>query len=470
MNDRRRQDERNENPPNSRLFVVCSKSLTEEDLRSAFSPYGEIIRIHMPRDRDTGNSKGVAFIRYAKTSEAALAMQEMASECLGPENKPLKVMVASNRDDMGDVSEDRLKRLFIVSKTAVESELHDHFSQFGVVKSILLQRCKDSDQLRGFAYVTFESFLSAAKALEGCDKHYKAVFAEPRESMKRVRSRNDSGYRDSKNCRSTSERDYCDDRYRHPQRTTAPVRSGGEEYTSVKVRCSSQLGQQHIEKLFNIIPGMINCRYSYEGGCGNAIVTYDNHNSAAHAVQRMHQLEYPLGDTLSVLPESLLTKVANDLSSIVQNFKEAVTSRGNITDLKHLADVMSQASSMLKTASDSGGRQGDYDRELCNVRLPPSQPLAPVGKECVKRCFIVCATEPLPSDVLHDVFSRFGDLKNVYLLPNKNYGFANYASEKAADDAKKTLHGAVVANVMLKVLDAEVKKEDDSRISDAKNY
>lgn len=45
-------------PPNSRLFIVCGKQLTEDDFRSAFSKFGEIEEIWVVKDRGTGERKG----------------------------------------------------------------------------------------------------------------------------------------------------------------------------------------------------------------------------------------------------------------------------------------------------------------------------------------------------------------------------------------------------------------------------
>lgn len=47
-----------DDPPNSRLFIVCNKSITEEEFRSAFKKYGTIEEIWVVRDRNTGDPKG----------------------------------------------------------------------------------------------------------------------------------------------------------------------------------------------------------------------------------------------------------------------------------------------------------------------------------------------------------------------------------------------------------------------------
>ena len=43
-------------PPNSRLFIICGKDITEEDFRDAFEPHGTVEKIEIHRDKN-GNSK-----------------------------------------------------------------------------------------------------------------------------------------------------------------------------------------------------------------------------------------------------------------------------------------------------------------------------------------------------------------------------------------------------------------------------
>lgn len=47
-----------DDPPMSRLFIICNKSNTEEDFRSAFEKYGEIEEIWVVRDKHSGENKG----------------------------------------------------------------------------------------------------------------------------------------------------------------------------------------------------------------------------------------------------------------------------------------------------------------------------------------------------------------------------------------------------------------------------
>lgn len=50
---------------------------TEDELRALFEPFGEIGRIHIINDRDTGLPRGFAFVEMADPSEAAKAIADL---------------------------------------------------------------------------------------------------------------------------------------------------------------------------------------------------------------------------------------------------------------------------------------------------------------------------------------------------------------------------------------------------------
>ena len=57
------------------VLFVCNFpfSTTEEDLRVVFAPYGELQRIRLIHDRDSGRSRGYAFVELEDEEHAALA-------------------------------------------------------------------------------------------------------------------------------------------------------------------------------------------------------------------------------------------------------------------------------------------------------------------------------------------------------------------------------------------------------------
>lgn len=63
-----------------RIYVGnLAYSVTEDELRSAFSEYGDVSSVNVITDRDTGRSKGFGFVEIddnARGSEAIAALNE----------------------------------------------------------------------------------------------------------------------------------------------------------------------------------------------------------------------------------------------------------------------------------------------------------------------------------------------------------------------------------------------------------
>ena len=56
---------------------------TEDELRALFEPFGEITRIQVMTDRDTGRSRGFAFVEMANDEEAAKAITALNGKEVG---------------------------------------------------------------------------------------------------------------------------------------------------------------------------------------------------------------------------------------------------------------------------------------------------------------------------------------------------------------------------------------------------
>jgi RNA recognition motif-containing protein len=83
---------------NSRLFVGnLSFNTTEEALRDAFAEFGEIVEAKLVTERDTGRSRGFAFVEMASPDAAQKAIEEMNGALL--DGRPLRVNLAEARRD-----------------------------------------------------------------------------------------------------------------------------------------------------------------------------------------------------------------------------------------------------------------------------------------------------------------------------------------------------------------------------------
>ena len=59
-----------------KLFVAnIPYESTEDDIQDLFSNHGDVVDFYMPRDRDSGNYKGFAFVTYSSESEARDAIE-----------------------------------------------------------------------------------------------------------------------------------------------------------------------------------------------------------------------------------------------------------------------------------------------------------------------------------------------------------------------------------------------------------
>lgn len=89
-----------------KLFVgMLPKSITEEELRLVFLPYGDLREIHIIRGHD-GVSKGCAFIKFYDQDAAVIAIEELNDKYLERSTKPLVVKFADSKKAIRKSSED----------------------------------------------------------------------------------------------------------------------------------------------------------------------------------------------------------------------------------------------------------------------------------------------------------------------------------------------------------------------------
>ncbi|MEC4807046.1 MAG: RNA-binding protein [Jaaginema sp. PMC 1079.18] len=71
--------------------------VTKEDLDEVFKEYGNVVRLHLPTDRETGKFRGFAFVEMGSEAEEDAAISELdGAEWMGRE---LKVNKARPREE-----------------------------------------------------------------------------------------------------------------------------------------------------------------------------------------------------------------------------------------------------------------------------------------------------------------------------------------------------------------------------------
>ncbi|XP_073842484.1 RNA-binding protein 45-like [Musca autumnalis] len=395
-----------DDPPMSRLFIFCDKSHTENDIRKSFSPYGLLQDVKIIKEKDTGENKGFAYVKYAKTSEAAKAQEELHGSIIGKSDRPLRVFVAASRSQGANksqkIEQEQCVRLFIqCSKEVDEQELRNEFKIWGPVESVTLIRHKDTGNPKGFGYIRYTKFYHAALAFENCSPKYKAKFADP------------------KNSKRHTEEQYSEKA--EPSQLLKLKRGEQSQPTSLNVIVSKTIKQDQLWRLFDIVPGLDYCQILKEGDYNNeAIVVYHNPESAIYAKEKIHGFEYPVG-------ERIIVKLS-DMSSA------------------HIDTSFIEKHTRKET--------------FCSVPLPQSHPMAPAESQVAKRLFMIMPT-PVPVAILKNIFCCWPGLIDLYFLPNKSCGYIKYADKESALKAMETLSGAEICGTKIKIVEAEEQVKHD---------
>src|SRR5580693_8368975 len=86
-----------------KLFVGNLNFQTKEaDLRALFEPFGQIIRVHIAMDRETGRPRGFAFVEMSDDTAATKAMTDLNGKEVG--GRALRVNEAVPKTDRGGPS------------------------------------------------------------------------------------------------------------------------------------------------------------------------------------------------------------------------------------------------------------------------------------------------------------------------------------------------------------------------------
>ena len=72
-------------------------SVTEDELREAFSQFGEVSSANVIKDKMTGQSKGFGFVEMPNNAEAESAIQALNDKPLS--GRPVRVNQAKPRED-----------------------------------------------------------------------------------------------------------------------------------------------------------------------------------------------------------------------------------------------------------------------------------------------------------------------------------------------------------------------------------
>ncbi|KAM7541552.1 hypothetical protein Aperf_G00000021935 [Anoplocephala perfoliata] len=139
-----------------KLFVGGINHKTEEkSLREYFSQYGEIVDVVVMKDSHTGKPRGFGFITF-KEASAVDAAQSARPHTL--DGKEIDTKRAMPREESSPEVHAAVKKIFVgaLKKDITSEDLNEYFSTFGTIVEASVVTTKDTNESRGFGFVTFD--------------------------------------------------------------------------------------------------------------------------------------------------------------------------------------------------------------------------------------------------------------------------------------------------------------------------
>ncbi|ELP91333.1 RNA-binding protein, putative [Entamoeba invadens IP1] len=151
----------NAKPMTTLFFARLGASMKEQVLKDYCKHYGEVVDVTMVCDRETKKNKGCAFVKF-KTSEEA-------QQCLSSfenlqDNHWIVEWAKSTQIRDSDLDKKTLYITGISNTKATDTDVYDHFSQYGIVEKVTVVG-KDAD-FPPYAFVKFTDEKSANLALK----------------------------------------------------------------------------------------------------------------------------------------------------------------------------------------------------------------------------------------------------------------------------------------------------------------
>lgn len=175
-----------------RIYVgSLSFDTTDETVRSVFGEYGEVYSVIMPKDMETGGSRGFAILTMP-LEEGQKAMEELNGIELDG-----RIIEVNQAQPKGYQSPSTKIYIGNLDFDTPEEALRDIFADYGEVKNCVLPEDKDFGGSRGFGFVTMdaESAKAAIAELDGIELDGRNIRVSEADGGRRRQNNND-GYGD----------------------------------------------------------------------------------------------------------------------------------------------------------------------------------------------------------------------------------------------------------------------------------
>lgn len=128
--------------------------MTKNKLKNALAKYGSISSLYIAKERETGLQKGYAFFKV----DSLITANRLVNTSLKIDGRTLFSQIKLPKNDTQVIKVEQ-NRVFVkgINISTTNSELHDHFSQYGEVKIVSKLYDKKKKKYRKIAFIDFMS-------------------------------------------------------------------------------------------------------------------------------------------------------------------------------------------------------------------------------------------------------------------------------------------------------------------------
>eukprot|EP00697_Spironema_sp_BW2_P014799 gnl/Spiro4/5375_TR2737_c0_g1_i1.p1 gnl/Spiro4/5375_TR2737_c0_g1~~gnl/Spiro4/5375_TR2737_c0_g1_i1.p1 ORF type:complete len:497 (-),score=67.56 gnl/Spiro4/5375_TR2737_c0_g1_i1:138-1628(-) len=470
-------------PPYSRVFVVCGKNATEQQMANLFSQCGTVQNVKITRHRDTNEPKGFCFVKFERASAAAAAVEKLHGFPMGSDAPPLKVIIANAKGSPNNQHQPESKdpddiparsRLFVVlPKEMTDEDLQQMFSRFGELESYRVVKDRATGLSKGIAYVKYPKASMAAIALEEINSEHqdgerkiKVVFAEPKGSKQFMAGpagpagpllatahMNNMGQYGGMQMQTLSAYpvpgQYVD--YGVPLQATQTTQPNCRLY----VVCHRSMSQDTLVRAFARFPGLESVDLKRDKRTGEskgfAFVSYSSAQVAAMVKDQMNDFMFPNGTRIKVVfaEKPGFAGAAEQQSQPQQH-------------TYHAPMTPAYAGVGVGVPQMHAGMYGSYPPPLgmqSNMVEMSSQSEDSTENT---RLFVV-TKQPVSEYILNDVFGYIPGLEYVRVIPGKTYGYVKYKTAQAARTAMHHFNDKEILGQKLRVMIADPPPSGDGQ-------
>lgn len=159
--------EEEEEEPMKIFIGGLPRSYDEDVIRGLFSPHGEVLKIFVPTDRETGQPRGFAFLEMEKESgvKATEALNQITIE-----DRVIKCNEQLSKEELAKKKEtEEGVKIYVgnVSFETTEEQLIECFEEYGTVSDCYVPVDSNTGLKRGFAFIRMPNKEESSKAIEG---------------------------------------------------------------------------------------------------------------------------------------------------------------------------------------------------------------------------------------------------------------------------------------------------------------